>query len=68
MAALIHIYTTTNADITVMATKTANSTLTKEAQVVTDGRPIYDFKVTDGGKFDPTGTATRVEGSAILSE
>lgn len=57
MAALIHIYTTTNADITVMATKTANSTLTKEAQVVTDG-----------GKFDPTGTATRVEGSAILSE
>lgn len=50
MAALNHIYTTANADITVTATKTANSALSKEAQAATGGRPVYGFKVTGGGK------------------
>lgn len=50
MEAIRHIRTTANADVTVTATKTANSTLSPVAQAATGGRPVYDFKVTGGGK------------------
>lgn len=50
LVALSHINTTASNDVTVTATKRITISLSSESQASTDGRPVYDFKVTSDEK------------------